>query len=108
MGLWDYIRCELPLKAEGLDTLDFQTKSFDCSFEDYRITAGGNLERLEFPAGDWLPHQLNGTVEFYAPLPNDGWIEFRADFENGLLTRIYEVLDVDAVEVVRELARKGG
>jgi hypothetical protein len=58
MGLYDYVRCEVPL-PDGFEG-ELQTKDFDCPYlETYTITKAGRLyfryvaERVPVPESEW-------------------------------------------------------
>ncbi len=97
MGLFDEIRCEVPL-PDGYDASDvwFQSKSFpDCGMCRYTITCAGRL--IDSLGNDLEPE---GYLNFYN---NDraadaavtggepGWREYRARFVGGQLQRIERV-----------------
>ena len=84
MGLYDKINCSLDF-PDWLDHSNavFQTKNFDCAFDEYRIDMFGYLYRtLEEPNYlEFVPY--NGWVVFY-----HGLAEFKANFKKGKTERI--------------------
>ena len=104
MGIYDHVHCEYPLP--GLDDptrIEFQTKSLDTFFDNYRITADGKLEIEEYDVEDrsdpnaegiarfigsatripkdWKPVDFTGVVNFYGDV-NTGNM-FLISFEEG-------------------------
>jgi len=116
MGMFDYVHCEYPLP--GLDDptkFEFQTKSLETFFDNYRITVEGKLEVgscTRIPKG-WNPVDFSGVLNFYGdensgnlflisfegegkvemlgedgkpvPKPEVEWFEYDAIFEHGAL-----------------------
>jgi hypothetical protein len=112
MGMFDYVMCEyaLPLPENQGELANrvwhenkFQTKSFDCLLEDYRIHADGTLwqemygcvrtrsGRLRRKATGWQPNGHTGIVCFYDAIngeESDYWVEWMATFVSGKLTDV--------------------
>jgi hypothetical protein len=88
MGMFDYVHCEYPLP--GLDDptkFEFQTKSLETFFDNYRITVEGKLEVEDYDVEDrsdpsaegfarlvgsctripkgWNPVDFSGVLNFY-------------------------------------------
>ena len=112
MGMFDDIRCERPL-PDGWHRRGMQTKDLDCDLSQYRITAEGTLEvqrREMAPAGPprqhpfipswgdyqpmkcvrewWVPVPYHGDIYFYGGGFDDDWHEYRARFNEGVLTTL--------------------
>ena len=116
MGLFDTIKCELPLDGDPGD-LDWQTKSFpDPAMDKYTIRSDGTLWlhpiRFERPAAppheetkaeflerfqkrtriELAPEQiddLHGDICFYSTDKKDEWWSYTARFTEGKLVRIF-------------------
>lgn len=117
MGMFDYVRCEVPL-PDGFKG-ELQTKDFDCPYlERYTITKGGRLTHRyvsdyePVPESEWEHigatdplHQLwheqskrkpiyaerdtnfHGLLNFYASA-GGVWHEYNAKFTDGQLVSI--------------------
>lgn len=82
MGMFDYIRCEVPL-PDGWAGGDLQTKDFDCEMVTHVITASG---RLMLDRG----HYEEVTKE-QRPFPNeDGMLGFA-----GSIRRVPRMVDAN-------------
>ena len=94
MGMFDTIRCDMPLKVPRED---FQTKDLGCNLSVYRITVDGRL--LCERTCSSLPVQIgevdfHGTILFYDCGDEDGsWIEYNATFTDGRCVNIECVSD---------------
>lgn len=117
MGLFDYIKCEMPLPGEPKppDTL-FQTKDTDDQYMTvYTITTDGKLtwrpyvfeavppSERPFPNAEGIkglrgsirrkedppaPIPYHGDITFYHLSREREWWEYRARFTEGVCTRI--------------------
>lgn len=87
MGMFDYIRCEVPL-PDGWISDELQTKDFDCEMVTHVITADG---RLLLDRGDWeeVPKEER-------PYPDAE--DFRALF--GSIRRVPKTVDANFHGVV--------
>jgi len=109
MGMFDYIRCELPLPAPAAEGLEFQTKDTPAQWLDqYVIRADGmlwhevyDIEDRSDPNAEGLLRlcgamtrvnqrwecltEFFGEVFFYKFEAPQGWLEFRARFVDGKL-----------------------
>lgn len=119
MGMFDYVRCEVPL-PDGWSADELQTKDFDMPYlETYTIRADGRLihrrPRYDIDPPD-APHgeidtNFHGVLNFYGlettgyepPQPGDHfrrpitiWHEYNAKFTDGKLVGIEHVPDRDA------------
>lgn len=124
MGLYDYVRCEVPL-PDGF-TGELQTKDFDDAYmETYTITKDGRLtqryasDRQPAPESEWKHvgaddplrqfwHEqskwkltyserdtnYHGMLNFYGS-SGDEWHEYNAKFTDGRLVKIDLVADSD-------------
>lgn len=117
MGTYDTIRCLYPLHADGANDLEYQTKdALADAFIHYEIREDGSLWQERREGNGWLtpdscPNDIRklptrlimehcgwnrknftGTIVFYGSLPRiqqpDRWIEWEAEFSNGLLVSI--------------------
>lgn len=82
MGMFDDLRCEIPLPPGGwVSPYDFQTKDLDCEFDKYVITKDRRLTRN----GETI--DFHGTLNFYK---YDGKYrhEYNAKFTDGQLVKI--------------------
>ena len=101
MGLYDSLRCELPL-PDGYDRgalAEFQTKDLGCAMATYAITAEHRLVCTE-PAGLWpcglwelaapgTPLPFHGVLTFYDIDPDTrAWHEYVATFTSGVCASI--------------------
>ena len=104
MGLFDEIRCEYPLPESGYRELPghtFQTKSLGSGLDKYTITSDGTLiqsRRLGSEGEEKEEIPYHGDVYFYGSFavrdePGRVWIEYKARFTEGRLSRI-EIEDV--------------
>jgi len=89
MGMFDTVRCELPLPGEPKPTSTawLQTKDFHCYLDTYTIKADGTLQG---PNG---PMPFHGMMNFYTfdgpDLAHNGmWFEYEAKFTDGKLDGI--------------------
>lgn len=92
MGLFDEIRCELPL-PDGWNPGEkwFQTKSFpDPLMQRYIISSRGRL--IDSQGNDLEP---DGYIAFYAQGDERDWREYRARFRDGDLSEITVVTDAN-------------
>lgn len=101
MGMFDYVRCELPLPLEAsVDQsrmVEFQTKDTPCNLDTYIIGADRQLM-----VAKWLGDQASndtpvkcdytGWIYFYTSVRDDpknrGWVEFKAKFFDGIVQTI--------------------
>jgi hypothetical protein len=99
MGIYDYVHCEYPLP--GLDDptkIEFQTKSLDTFFDNYRITAEGKLEIEEYDVEDRSDPNAEGFARFigccarvptgWKPVDFSGILNFYGDVYSGNLMLI--------------------
>lgn len=100
MGLFDYVKCEVPLpdRFDG----ELQTKEFDCPYmETYIITKEGRLfhnkPRYDIDPPDALcglrDMNFHGVLNFYGYDDDTGsptykWHEYNAKFTDGQLVSI--------------------
>jgi len=119
MGIYDYVHCEYPLPGlQDPTKIEFQTKSMDTFFDNYRITAEGKLEVEDYDVEDqsdpnaegimrlvgsctripkgWNPVDFSGTLNFYGDV-NSGNL-FLISFKEG--TKV-EMLGEDGNPVPR-------
>ncbi len=101
MGMFDHVKVnlsQLPINQEEYDllskeeSLDFQTKDFECLLSVYKITVEGIIFHTdlspEFGDQEWVQlKDFTGVFEFYTSL-KDHWFEFAVMFENGQLIKI--------------------
>lgn len=100
MGMFDYIKCDMPLPnlpkylinkyEEG--EISFQTKDTYCqTMQFYKITKDGELVVDSFLDGEQKESKHNGSIRFYTDFDSEeetdklGWIEYEAEFVDGLL-----------------------
>ena len=96
MGIYDNIHCEYPLP--GLDDptkIEFQTKSLDTFFDNYRITAEGKLEIEEYDVEDRSDPNAEGIAKLFGcmtripqgwkPVEFTGIVNFYGDANSGNL-----------------------
>lgn len=133
MGLFDTLNCEYPLPEEYRDmqAFGFQFKSLNAHNDFYRLATDGSLHVMvmytmseeerrgtryifnhypERPATE-----VNSPIVFYTWRvngdPSSGLVHFRADFENGILTRegirLSTEEECDAAEIAFEEGQKG-
>lgn len=112
MGMFDELRCEYPLPAEGANALEYQTKDTPAQWMDfYLIDKDGQLFHEEYDTEDrsdpgatgWKAlagcatrvnqrmvrdDDFTGEIRFY-DIPGDGqWIEFSSYFIKGKLQSV--------------------
>ena len=99
MGMFDYIRCEMPLERDH-NSRTFQSKDFDCQLALIVIQADGTL----FPPNGGEHSDYTGKFNFYdlrwlkdgkeLPYVSGGmeyeseWIEYEATAINGTVNQI--------------------
>ncbi len=115
MGMFDYIRCEMPL-PDGF-TGELQTKDLDCEMDVYLIRADGTLAILKFdlellPQEQWdhpdpddplhpfgrhrrVNERYNavdyhGMLNFYGG-QGDYWHEYLSKFTDGRLVEVRQL-----------------
>lgn len=120
MGMFDYVRCEVPLPDGWLPPHPLQTKDFDCDMVCHVISPEGRLmlERVEavhevpkadrpYPNDDGLlgmcgsirtetslhDSNFHGLVNFYGHDDHNVWHEYNAKFTDGQLVSIEVVPD---------------
>ena len=106
MGMFDWVRCDMPLPdGKGNPEVEpFQTKDFGCELSHFRITAEGRLvcDKSDFIASDDAPSPIpsrykwcedfHGRLRFYTSDSNGrGWREYSAKFTEGLCEEIVVV-----------------
>lgn len=86
MGLFDDVRCDVPL-PDGFEGRSFQTKDFEDPYMDkYVITNAGRLVRLD---GDQITDlSFHGHLHFYSWSKETGWHAYNAKFTDGQLVSI--------------------
>lgn len=82
MGMFDTIRCKLPLPDACVDT-EFQTKSLDCTLDTYCLTESGRL--LDAHGADT---GLHGVLRMYTSNTAGCWWEYEAKFTDGQLQHL--------------------
>jgi len=104
MGMFDDIRVHIPLPI-GDEKTEFQTKSMNCSLENYEIRDDGSLWIRPMgtdwqQSSEWEPTKYTGEISFYttgvaevidADNPT-GWLQYSAYFVNGkmaILNRLH-------------------
>lgn len=114
MGMYDSIRCEIPL-PDGAVIGELQTKDFDCEMVEHLITSDGRLmlERIDeiqevpeaerpYPGAKGIlgicgsiriiksKHQsdFHGVLNFYGHGKSGEWHEYNAKFTDGRLVEI--------------------
>lgn len=100
MGMFDYLRCEVPLPP-GDHSGPYQTKSLACELDTYTIRANGELWGEQYDREGWTrsnvrPRQCSdftGEVRFYGMGDKDasGWWEFSAYFVNGQMKHLQQI-----------------
>src|SRR4051812_2228837 len=107
MGMFDDLRCEYPLPADGANALSYQTKDTpNQCLDQFVICADGTLceeirkdggKRLE-PVADFL-----GELRFYTfekdgldPRDPGAWVEWSSYFVGGKLQQVHLISDTRA------------
>lgn len=94
MGMFDYLRVLYPLPIGGRDE-EFQTKDTDRQWCDqYELREDGTLWRLAYDGNGlsectnerWEMEPMTGPLVFYTSIGTNGWLEYRAMMEAGMLT----------------------
>ena len=93
MGMFDYVKCEVPLpdKYEG----QLQTKDFDCRMDLYILDVQGRLlKQSALEKGDMNFH---GILNAYGYDSSTGaWHEYNIKFTDGNLVEITQVVSNDS------------
>jgi len=90
MGMFDYIRCDMPLPETPMPAPHglFQTKDTpDQYLSEYRICKDGRLWREVDEGGEVSP-PFHGDVDFYTIGDKGQWWEYRARFTEGVCSKI--------------------
>lgn len=85
---FDTILCEYPLPDKEVQEKQFQTKSFDCEFDDYIISKDGRiLIRNKENKDKKVDINFHGDVRFHTSTGKDNakWYEYLARFTEGEL-----------------------
>ena len=104
MGMFDTIKCDMPIEFLGSHNRDYQTKDLDNDLSHYTIDADGWLRDSK---GKIRPH--TGTINFYDYQPKDQpqveWIEFQGEFKEGKLKslKIVELKVKSEISIKRSL-----
>ncbi len=101
MGVYDYLRCEYPLPVGGVNDVEYQTKDTPSQWcDNYEITKDGRLRHKEWDGDDkWIYHDdISGEIYFYELFECGRWLEFCADFLDGVLLEIRLVSDTTEEE----------
>lgn len=107
MGMYDEVRCDIPLPVEDADG-HYQTKDMACGLHEYRITIDGRLvleRRRDLPAD--APERVNGTLDLFGIDAEGETVAYVAHFRRGLLTRLVLVRHGDD-ETERQVWPAGG
>lgn len=108
MGMFDYLKCEIPLPLNDHLNRGFQTKDLDNSLDYYVITKSGELIRHHLMENCYTGSKIeptkenyNGFVDFY-DFDNleCKMIEYRAFFNFGLCREISLFTENGDLEVV--------
>ena len=123
MGMFDNIKCEMPMPEAASDVREWQTKDLDRPMTSYAIRGDGRLvdaqvrmERKpgapaapkmfspeyaayrrqwwELKQGPDIPVNFTGSVTFYGSDSTDKWWEFCAFIENGTCFKIVQIKPV--------------
>jgi hypothetical protein len=120
MGMFDYIRCKVPLPDGWLPHEPLQTKDFDCDMVCHEISPQGRLllQRVDsvhevpkaerpYPNDDGMlglcgsihreksvrDSNFHGILNFYGSDQQKNWHEYNAKFTDGQLVSIEVVPD---------------
>jgi hypothetical protein len=94
MNACDYLICDLPLPRAGFKGETFQTKAFEQTEKSFHIKADGTLwsQCEKEPA---FQDHFSGPLSFFTAFGPEylvghtqGWVEFRAHVEQGLVKAI--------------------
>lgn len=96
MGMFDYIRCDVPL-PDGYKG-ELQTKDLECDLTSYLINGEKRLVALSYHDNYGAKHDLScedatdlnyhGILRFYGVGPDDDWHEYNAKFTDGVSVEI--------------------
>ena len=77
MGMYDNLKCKYPLPVEGANQLSYQTKSLDCTLDDYEIWEDGTLWHEEYDTEDRSDPNAEGIDRFIgcATQINQRWVQ---------------------------------
>lgn len=124
MGMFDYIKCDMPLPDDAQGVREWQTKDLDSSMSHYAIRSDGRLvdaqirmepkpgapelpdllskEHLavyrkwwELKEGPDIPVNYTGSVTFYGNDASQQFWEFCAFIENG---RCFKITQTEPVQ----------
>lgn len=97
MGMFDHLRCELPLPIQLPDAaaIEFQTKDVNNNLDRITIRADGSLWIVPFmdPDDDAKPpppkpmDDFLGRIFFYEYTDEQRWLEFSVDVVYGRVTK---------------------
>lgn len=94
MGMFDDIRCEMPIPVQWRPLHSWQTKSLGCEMDKYVIRADGLLIR---EPGGWghgdVPEMVipyHGDIKFHDYDKELGWLALIARFTEGRCVRIWQ------------------
>jgi hypothetical protein len=97
MGMFDYVRCEVPIKGI-LDSTkkEYQTKDMECYLDTYVITSYGALLRYSFIEDGSAEEIEPEFMEDYTNTLNFSYYDIRmirckASFKEGRLIRVWVV-----------------
>ena len=79
MGMFDELRCRMPLPAPNCEGLTFQTKDYECNLVQLTIREGGELwghAHEDDEENATRRYDFTGSMNFYTSEPS-GWIEFK-------------------------------
>lgn len=95
MGLFDDVRCDMPLPADPAPPAGvwFQTKTFEDPYlEKYVIQTDGRLmhyvSEKALAAGDGRDTKYHGDLDFYDRADDGEWWRYVARFTDGFCVRI--------------------
>lgn len=115
MGMYDDVRCLYPLPVEGANERDYQTKSLDCTLDNYEIREDGSLWHENYEIEDhsdpnetglmrlkgmlarvnkrWEPEPYTGEIRFHDWDRNADPVEleFSAYFVDGQLRELHHI-----------------
>ncbi len=100
MGMFDTVRCQLPLPdLKDPAHVEFQTKSLYCHLDDYIITKAGRLILVGGIKGSGadLDVHYHGMLNFYGTKDQkqgynpENWYEYDAKFTDGTLVNVERI-----------------
>lgn len=87
MGMFDNLKCEMPLPGPGDKDTQFQTKDFEQTFGNYTIKQDGRIVRVCSVCGCLIPVHHHRSLNFYDVIDGE-WVEYEARIIDSKVLKI--------------------